>query len=75
MSSWMNLIVNWFNGENRMLETDHLELQENRQEPITRPKLKRLILEYLQKRSRKEILLEMPGEERSGPIQQDRLLG
>lgn len=58
-----------------MLETDHLELQENRQEPITRPKLKRLILEYLQKRSRKEILLEMPGEERSGPIQQDRLLG
>lgn len=58
-----------------MLETDHLELQENRQEPITRPKLKRLIFEYLQKRSRKEILLEMPGDERSGPIQQDRLLG
>ena len=43
-----------------MLETDHLELQENRQEPITRPKLKRLILEYLQKRSRKEILLDKP---------------
>ena len=41
-----------------MLETDHLELQENKQEPITRPKLKRLILEYLKKRSRKEILQE-----------------
>lgn len=39
-----------------MLETDHLQLQENNQEPITRPKLKRLILEYLKNRSRKEIL-------------------
>jgi hypothetical protein len=48
-----------------MLESDHLELQENRQEPITRPKLKRLILEYLQKRSRKEILLEEPEDEES----------
>jgi hypothetical protein len=28
-----------------MLENDHLELQENNQELITRPKLKRLILE------------------------------
>lgn len=46
-----------------MLEADHLELQENSQEPITRPKLKRLILEYLQKRSRKEILLEEPCDE------------
>ena len=48
-----------------MLEVDHLELQENNQEPITRPKLKRLILEYLQKRSRKQILLEEPCDEGS----------
>ena len=46
-----------------MLEIDHLELQENNQEPITRLKLKRLILEYLQKRSRKEILSEDPCDE------------
>ncbi len=46
-----------------MLEADHLELQENNQEPITRPKLKRLILEYLQNRSRKEILSEEPCDE------------
>ncbi|QWD59693.1 hypothetical protein [Polynucleobacter sp. MWH-UH35A] len=52
-----------------MLETDHLELQENRQEPIARPKLKRLILEYLQKRSRKEILQEDPGDERADPFE------
>jgi hypothetical protein len=41
-----------------MYKNDYLELQENRQEPITRPKLKRLILEYLQKRSRKELIRE-----------------
>jgi len=52
-----------------MLENDHLELQENNQEPITRPKLKRLILEYLQKRSRKEILLEDPCDEGSGTLE------
>ncbi|QWD90414.1 hypothetical protein [Polynucleobacter sp. MWH-Braz-FAM2G] len=46
-----------------MLNTDHLELLENYQEPITRSKLKRLILEYLQKRSRKEILEEEPRDE------------
>ncbi len=65
LSSLGNLIANWFNGENKMLENDHLELQENNQEPITRPKLKRLILEYLQNRSRKEILLEEPCDEES----------
>jgi hypothetical protein len=52
-----------------MLEIDHLELQDNNQEPITRPKLKRLILEYLQKRSRKEILLEDPVDEGSGSLE------
>ena len=41
-----------------MLESVNLELQDNNQEPITRPKLKRLILEYLKNRSRQEILLE-----------------
>ena len=46
-----------------MLEVDHLELQENAREPITRPKLKRLILEYLQKRNRKEILEDLPSED------------
>lgn len=46
-----------------MLEADHLELQEKSQEPVTRPKLKRLILEYLQRRSRKEILLEESSDE------------
>lgn len=51
-----------------MLETDHLELQENNQEPITRPKLKRLILEYLQKRSRKEILAEDSCDEGSSSV-------
>ena len=65
LSSLGSMIANWFNGENKMLENDHLELQENNQEPITRPKLKRLILEYLQNRSRKEILLEEPCDEES----------
>lgn len=51
-----------------MLEVDHLELQENTSEQLTRPKLKRLILEYLQKRSRKEILEDMPSEDVSLPI-------
>ena len=46
-------------GGNKMLEVDHLELQEKNQEPITRPKLKRLILEYLQKRSRKDLIAEV----------------
>ena len=52
-----------------MLEIDHLELQENNQEPITRPKLKRLILEYLQKRSRNEILLEASCDEEFGTLE------
>ena len=52
-----------------MLETDHLELQENNQEPITRPKLKRLILEYLKKRSRKEILQEDSRDEEHDPVE------
>ena len=42
-----------------MLETDYLELQENHQEPITRPKLKRLIFDYLQQRSRKDLIEEV----------------
>ena len=42
-----------------MLETDLLELQENHQEPITRPKLKRLIFDYLQQRSRKDLIEEV----------------
>ena len=42
-----------------MLETDHLALQENHQEPITRPKLKRLIFDYLQQRSRKDLIEEV----------------
>jgi hypothetical protein len=42
-----------------MLETDHLALQENQQEPITRPKLKRLIFDYLQQRSRKDLIEEV----------------
>ena len=41
-----------------MLEVDHLELQENTQEPITRPKLKRLIFEYLHQRSRRDLVEE-----------------
>ena len=39
-----------------MLDTDHLELQENNREQITRPKLKRLIFEYLQKRSHMDLI-------------------
>lgn len=69
LSSSGNLIANWPNGENKMLDADHLELQENTREPITRPKLKRLILEYLQKRSRKEILLEDPCDQDSGSLE------
>ena len=41
-----------------MLEVDHVELQENTQEPITRPKLKRLIFEYLHQRSRRDLVEE-----------------
>lgn len=41
-----------------MLEFDHFELQENNQEPMTRPKLKRLIFEHLQQRSRKDLIEE-----------------
>lgn len=48
-----------------MLEVDHLELQEGNREPITRPQLKRLILEYLQKRNRREIFEEVYCEEES----------
>lgn len=44
-----------------MLEVDHLELQKN-QEQITRPKLKRLILEYLQKRSHSDLNEEVMNE-------------
>ncbi len=46
-----------------MSELDHLELQENEPEPITRTGLKRLILEYLQKRSREEVFQDLPSEE------------
>ncbi len=46
-----------------MSELDHLELQENKPEPITRAGLKRLILEYLQKRSREEVFQDLPSEE------------
>ena len=42
-----------------MLKVDHLEPQEKTQEPITRPKLKRLILEYLQKRSHRDLIEEV----------------
>jgi len=41
-----------------MLEVDHLELQQNIREPITRPKLKRLIFEYLHQRSRRDLIEE-----------------
>ena len=64
-----NLIANWLLGESKMLENDHLELQENNQELITRPKLKRLILEYLQKRSRNEILAEDSCDEESSSFE------
>jgi len=42
-----------------MLDADHLELQANNQEPFTRPKLKRLIFEYLQKRSHRDLIEEV----------------
>jgi hypothetical protein len=42
-----------------MLDADHLEFQANNQEPFTRPKLKRLIFEYLQQRSRKDLIEEV----------------
>ena len=66
--SLKKVLANWLYGE-KMLETNHLELQENDRELITRPKLKRLILEYLQKRSRKEILLEEPRDEESDSLE------
>ena len=46
-----------------MLEQIPVELPQNNSEPITRPKLKRLILEYLQARKRKDILDDIPCEE------------
>lgn len=46
-----------------MLEQTHVELPQNNAEPLTRPKLKRLILEYLQARKRKDILDDIPCEE------------
>lgn len=59
--SWFfdNLLTKLLIRGNKMLEVDHLELQEKNQEPITRPKLKRLILEYLQKRSRQDLIAEV----------------
>ena len=41
-----------------MLEVDLLGRQENTREPITRPKLKRLIFEYLHQRSRRDLIEE-----------------
>jgi hypothetical protein len=49
-----------------MLDADHLELQANNQEPFTRPKLKRLIFEYLQQRSRKDLIEEALTEKDEG---------
>lgn len=46
-----------------MSELDHLELQENKPEPKTRSELKRLILEYLQTRSREKKYQDLPSEE------------
>ncbi len=48
-----------------MSELDHLELQENEPEPITRTGLKRLILKYLQTRSREKMFQDLPSEEGS----------
>jgi hypothetical protein len=42
-----------------MLDADHLDLQVNNQETLTRPKLKRLIFDYLQQRSRKDLIKEV----------------
>jgi len=49
-----------------MLDADHLELQANNQEPLTRPKLKRLIFDYLQQRSRKDLIGEVLTEKDEG---------
>jgi len=49
-----------------MLDADHLELQANNQEPLTRPKLKRLIFAYLQQRSRKDLIEEALTEKDEG---------
>lgn len=46
-----------------MSENDHLELQETNPEPTTRAELKRLILEYLQTRSREKMFQDLPSEE------------
>ena len=46
-----------------MLNIDHLELQENVSEPLTRPKFKRLIYEYLQRRDYHEIFEDIQDEE------------
>lgn len=46
-----------------MSENDHLELQEINPEPTTRAELKRLILKYLQTRSREKMFQDLPGEE------------
>ena len=49
-----------------MLDADYLEFQENNQEPMTRPKLKRLIFEHLQQRSRKDLIEEVLTEKDEG---------
>jgi len=49
-----------------MLDADHLDLQANNQEPLTRPKLKRLIFDYLQQRSRKDLIKEVLTEKDEG---------
>ena len=46
-----------------MFDNDHLGLQENRNEEMTRPQFKRLIFEYLQKRDRKEIMEDLASED------------
>lgn len=45
-----------------MLNTDHLELQEQALEPLTRPKFKRLIYEYLNNRNYHEIFEDIQDE-------------
>lgn len=49
-----------------MLNTEHLELQEHSAEPLTRPKFKRLIYEYLQRRDHREIFEDIQDEETNG---------
>jgi hypothetical protein len=49
-----------------MLDADHLELRADNQEPLTRPKLKRLIFEYLKQRSRKDLIKEVLTEKDGG---------